>query len=77
MLWLINRVNRKENKVKENEYIAASNKAKVTAALIILRDILPGEQYGIGFDEYVDIIAPLQNLQDNMFNRIRVDPEED
>lgn len=56
----------------ESEYIKATNRAKVTLALTILRDVLPGEEYGIGLDELSEIKHLLLEAEERLFSSYEV-----
>lgn len=56
------------NQIKEIEYIRATNRVKVSMALAILRDVLPGEDYIVGKEEFREIHSRLQAIEDRLFN---------
>ena len=51
----------------EIEYIRATNRAKVSMTLAILRDVLPGDDYGITDAKLKEIISRLSQAQDKLF----------
>ena len=53
--------------MKEAEYITASNRVKVSAALTIMRDVLQGEEYGINDKSYSDIVKKLEKAEAHLF----------
>jgi hypothetical protein len=53
--------------MKEREYIASTNRVKVSMALKILRDVLPGEEYGITDIQLSEIVSRLAVAEDNLF----------
>jgi len=52
----------------ETEYIRATNRVKVSMTLAILRDVLPGDDYGIAVAELIEITSRLSRAQDKFFN---------
>lgn len=56
--------------MKESDYLLATNKAKTEAALKILRDVLPGDEYGVSEAELVEITKPLSMLLDKLYAQI-------
>jgi hypothetical protein len=60
----------------EAEYLCATNRAKVSAALVIMRDVLPGPEYGID-DEYTnEIIMLLETAENILWGSYSLEPEE-
>lgn len=53
--------------MKESEYIKAENMTKVSMALAILKDVLPGDDYGISANELSQLIPPLARLKKELF----------
>lgn len=53
--------------MNEQDYLKATNRAKVSMALNILRDILPGEEWGISEIEYGKIMGPLMEAEKKLF----------
>lgn len=51
----------------EIEYLRATNRVKVSMAREILRDVLPGDDYGITDDELVEIQRLLSQAEDKLF----------
>jgi len=51
----------------EKEYISAANRVKVSAALKILCDVLPGDEYGISDIELSEITSRLAVAEDKLF----------
>jgi len=58
--------------VNEQDYLKATNRAKISAAIMILRDMLPGEKYGISTDEYGSFMGPLLDAQEKLFKSYEV-----
>lgn len=54
--------------MREKDYIKATNRVKVSAALTILRDVLPGDDYGITANELVKITKPLAEAETKLFS---------
>lgn len=59
----------------EKTYLKATNRVKISAALNIIRDVLPGEDFGISDAERSKIISGLQTLEENLFASFTLDPE--
>ena len=51
----------------ETQYIIATNRAKVSMALTVLRDVSPGDDYGITDAKLKEIISRLSQAQDKLF----------
>ena len=51
----------------ENDYIKATNRTKVSAALTILQDVLAGDDWGITKSELSNIVEPLQHCEKRLF----------
>ena len=60
----------------EQDYLKATNRAKVSAAIMILRDVLPSTEYGISFAEYDSIMGLLGDAQIKLFASYELDIEE-
>lgn len=54
----------------ESEYLRVTNRVKVSAALVILRDVLPGEGYGISIQQLSDITVLLGQAEIQLFSSI-------
>ena len=54
----------------EDQYILITNKTKLTAAIGILRDVLPGDGWGIEGYEMVKIMRTLKVLEERMIIKI-------
>ena len=54
----------------EKEYIQLSNRIKLTTALGILRDILPGEDCGIRIDDINKATAILRKAEEKLFSMV-------
>lgn len=53
--------------MKESEYIKATNRVKITAAIDILRSVLPGEKYGILRKDLAVITSRLIKEESKLF----------
>ena len=51
----------------ERDYLRATNRAKVSMALGILNDVLPGDEYGITPAQLSKIKVPLRDLEVQLF----------
>lgn len=51
----------------EDEYLRATNRVKVSAALTILRDVLPGTKWGITEEKHMEIISVLSSAEEELF----------
>ena len=54
--------------MNEQDYIKAGNRIKVSMALTIIRDILPGEEYGISKKEHIVLKGHLRNAEVKLFD---------
>lgn len=61
--------------MKEVDYIKATNRAKVSAALNILRDVLAGDDYGITGNELVKITRPLAEAERKLLSSYELEPD--
>lgn len=52
----------------ESEYIKATNRVKVTMALNIFRDTVPGEDCGISEDDWDHITGILRMVEKELFS---------
>ena len=52
----------------EIEYLRATNRVKVSMALSILRDVLPGKDYGIKEEDLSEIKKRLRDAEDKLFS---------
>jgi hypothetical protein len=61
--------------MKEAEYIKATNRVKISMALTILRNVLPGQgiEYGIDSNELTQIIQPLSKAEEKLFSLIEIE----
>jgi hypothetical protein len=62
--------------LNESQYLKATNRVKVSMALVILRDVLPGKDYGITSDEISEIRRLLSNAEDKLFGSYSLDEKE-
>ncbi len=51
----------------EQDYIKATNRVKISAALVICRDVLGGDEYGISEQEMQEIKCLLSNAEAKLF----------
>lgn len=58
---------KKKKTMTEIEYIKATNRVKVSMSLTILRDVLPGEDYMVGKEEFREILSRLQAIEERLF----------
>ena len=63
--------------MNEREYIVATNRVKISMALTILRDVLPGYSYGITQSELSGLKASMRHAEEKLFSvtEIEEDPE--
>ena len=52
----------------EIQYIKTTNRVKVSMALAILRDVLPGDDYGITAKELSEITSRLRRAEEKLFS---------
>lgn len=57
----------------EKDYLLATNLTKVSAALQILRDVLPGPEWGITVEELQKATKPLCESQGKMYQALHVE----
>jgi hypothetical protein len=62
--------------MKERDYIRATNRVKVSMALMIMRDVLPGEHYGIAEAEASDIKKLLCEAEEKLFSVVEIKEDE-
>ena len=53
--------------MNEADYIKAANRVKVSAALTILRDVLPGDEWGISQSDLSEITSRLGDAEERLF----------
>ena len=53
--------------MKEEDYVKATNRVKVSTALTIMRDVLPGDDGGISDREHSEIVSVLSKLETKLF----------
>ena len=56
----------------ENEYIKATNRAKVSAALSILRNVLGGADYGISEQDIDELTSILRHREEVLFSSYKL-----
>lgn len=59
----------------ESEYLRATNRVKVSSALTILRDVLPGDNWGISKNDLGIIIQLLRAQEEKLFESYVVKDE--
>ena len=52
----------------EEEYLCATNRVKVSIALQVMRDVLPGDYYGISDNEKAEIIKKLSDAKRRLWD---------
>lgn len=60
----------------ETEYVIATNRVKISAALTLLRDVLPTcdvDDLGINDKELKDLTIELRKIEKRMFDLTKVD----
>jgi len=60
----------------ESEYLRATNRAKVSMALVILNDVLPGDGYGITPTQLSEIKVRLRDLEVQLFSSYDIKEDE-
>ena len=63
--------------MKEKEYIIATNRVKITSAINSLRDVLPGDDYGIPYDDFSLTVGKLRQIEDRLFTMVDVVVEQE
>lgn len=61
--------------MKENEYVRATNRVKVSLALACLRDVLPGDNYGVTASELADVARSLRQIETRLIGIIEIEEE--
>ena len=61
----------------ESEYLRATNRVKVSLALEILRDVLPGKGYGISGLKLAQIRTALREAEEALFKSYGVEEDDD
>ena len=59
--------------MQENDYIKATNRAKVSMALTILRDVLICDGCGIEAKRFADVRIGLSRIEEKLFSIIEID----
>ncbi|MCK5714289.1 MAG: hypothetical protein KAI25_16320 [Hyphomicrobiaceae bacterium] len=59
----------------ERDYIKATNRVKVTAALHILREVLPGRGYGITEAKLDSMLKRLSDAEQKLFQSFELEGE--
>ena len=59
--------------MKENEYITACNRVKVSAALVILRDTLPGYDGVITDEKWTEVVRVLSKWENDLFLATKIE----
>jgi len=62
--------------MKESEYISATNRVKVTMALSILRDVVPGADYGVTTKELTEVSTKLSIVEQKLFSSYNCEEDE-
>ncbi len=58
--------------INETDYIKVTNKAKVGAAIKILSDVLPGDDYGITEIEYLQFMELICQAEERLFASFKI-----
>jgi hypothetical protein len=59
----------------ESQYLCATNRVKVTAAAQLIRDVLPGDDWGIGESEHGEILRLLLEAEEKLFASVKIEGE--
>ena len=59
--------------ITENEYIRFTNRTKVSTALTIMRDVLPGDDWGITEETHQQIVNLLREAELRLFDSYIID----
>ena len=60
----------------EQEYINATNRVKVSAALVILRDVLIIKDTPVACKEFSDIRRHLREIEEKLYDSIKLEESE-
>ena len=63
--------------MKNSEYIKATNRVKISIALTIIRDVLPGDDYGISEEYHALVISNLMAAEKRLFAAFECDSDDD
>ena len=61
--------------MKESEYIAATNLAKINVVVNTLRDVMHGDDYGVNKEDYFLAFTNIIKIQSKLFKLASIDPE--
>lgn len=56
----------------EDEYVIATNRVRITLAIGLLRDTLPGENFGVDDTDRSDIMVKLCAMEEKLFSMIDI-----
>jgi hypothetical protein len=59
----------------EQEYIIATNRVKITIAIAAIRDVLPGDNFGISDKEEGEVMRILCDAEQRLFGLTKIDEE--
>ena len=59
----------------EEDYIKATNRVKISAALVIVRDVLAGDDCGISETEHEAIVKLLREAEVKLFKSFEVEEQ--
>ena len=62
--------------MREKDYLKATNRAKVSMALVILNDVLPGDDYGLTPTQLSQIKVRLRDLEVQLFSSYDIKEDE-
>jgi len=54
--------------MKEKDYIKATNRAKISTAMSILRDVLTGHEYGVDPSDFARVKVRLSIIEERLFS---------
>lgn len=75
-MGIVTRSQRNVPTMTETDYVIATNRAKISAALTILRDVLPTcdvDDFGITDKELKDLTKKLYEVELRMFSLTKID----
>ena len=57
----------------EADYLCATNRVKVSAATALIRDVLPGDDWGISDSEHAAILRLLYEAEERLFASVNIE----
>lgn len=61
----------------EEDYIKATNRVKISAALVIVRDVLAGDDYGVSEADHAGIVKLLRDAEVKLFKSFELEAADD